>query len=367
MVDGATRLVAKLKLPPGAKVLLVADRQLVAGDWAYVMVRDRLDAFVAALAGASASLGASLAGAGAAVGEAPAGTHESLAAAGTALTSASALIGGVADVVGWLRSDYSITARDVTIGTTPVAAAVAGTLLEQGHEVSLDGFATIGQSQVGDDFRGALEARDTLELLVAQAGSVVVEPAKREADERRTALAAISAAIAATLQAGNAIEELVARETSLRQEIRGLDLASASAAALVADATALLKRFDAFTAEVTAAPDGGPGYPPLLAAAIGERLHGEAPRHGYVLFAAVEASGGETITKRWLFGRPQVRYVGGARLSYLLLDVARNVLSGADSLPLLAHVKFRLSDGAAGCRPARRPAPAGAPEAVVTP
>ena len=119
-------------------------------------------------------------------------------------------------------------------------------------------------------------------------------------------------------------------------------MAPAKAHADVADAA--LARFDDFS---TAATTGA--TPPLVAAALRERLHGNDRAYTHVLFVGVEGSGAETITKKGLFRRSgQVGFVGGCEVSFLLLDLESGNVAAAGAVPLVGHLHYDLATGMPG-------------------
>jgi hypothetical protein len=289
----------------------------------------------------------------------------SLGALGTVATAAPAAVGAIAAVAAMFHSDYSITPRDVTITTTPLVGAVAAAVLGQKREVTVAGFHLVRESVIGTDFWDAWNGRVKLEQLKLQVATRDVAPIEQEiADLQKQLDAAVAeheqlvAATAAPNPGTPPTPNTPAHAAlmNLRDEMRQLDdalatrrhqIAAKKAAVAVADT--VIQRFDAFaTATTTAAGDAK--YPPLVAAAIQERLRLDEPqaprtrdnRFTHVLFVAVEAAGGETITRRNIFLGSRLRYVGGAQFSYLLLDTHKNVTVAAGSDSLLADLKYNL-------------------------
>src|SRR5262249_44276453 len=92
-------------------------------------------------------------------------------AAGAVVTGASKAIGAAADLLGWMRADYSISKREVSVGETPLMAALASHLLErpeaEGEKLSvdLDGFGVIADSPLLVGFYEALGARARVKAL----------------------------------------------------------------------------------------------------------------------------------------------------------------------------------------------------------
>ena len=350
----------------GQTTLIVEDRNLLAGDWRYALVRTELTTQRDTLAAACGALNEATEKAAAEPDEpepAGGGKIESLgpgaaggaaaAAAATAalgpiglLAAAPAVIGGVADVVGMFRSNYTIAAADVQMGATPLVAGVAGELRRLGRAVVVDDFRVLDSPLIGDFF-SAREQRLELERQLAELAQRRVEGAGRRIDDLRAdrtdAAAAYDKALCADALPPGA-DTLRRRLEQLDGDIAKAEIAVAPWRALQAAARAAADRWDAFaTAVVTAGP--GDPYPPLVAAARRERLHANARRVRRVLYVGVEGTGGETITRRSLFrSNDRLGIVGGAQLSWLLLDAENDTLLDGGTKPVLGQLTYDLDD-----------------------
>lgn len=302
----------------GARLLIVEDRSLVANDWPYEMIRRQLDGHAAMLKLAVQQLET-------AVGPLePRADRETttlrksvgaLAGGGVALaTVLTAMVGAVAGLAGMFRTDYVISSRDVNMGRTPLVAAVAQRLLEAGAppiEVDVDQFRLLKDSRIIKSFWDARKDRMELELL----------------------------------------------NTKLKERLLSHEKPPEGASAtsgLAAYADAVMTQFDGFTTGAATATKEG-AYAPLVAAALHERLHGDPECEGsvranptltHVLYVGIEGQGGETVTRKSLFGRSDVvDYMGGGEVSYLLLDVRENKLVAAGNKTLLGHLTYDLKEG----------------------
>jgi DNA/RNA endonuclease G (NUC1) len=364
--DAAKEIVDEIgaNLDAKATVLLVENRELAASDWPYWIIRGeisrlrkRLDDQKSALTGAMPAPPPS----------APAPQEEFVPVAGAALTAGAAAISSVASIVGMFRTDYSVTARAVTIGKTPLLSALSHHLLAATKAVTVDGFTVIDSQLVGD-FAAAAELRLELEGLRSALSDQVLQPAERRIEDRRAELKDAAAAYTKALggaapddaqpsakavteatepqqgaPASTAHEDLVKRVTDLRAELDAAETAAGSPRALVATTDDLLTRFDAFATVVTAPPATG-GLPPLVAAGLREPIHGDTPMQTHVLYVDVESSGGETVTKRSLFAPSgRVAFIGGAVVSYLLWDAKQRRLVAAGTKTLLGRLDYKLS------------------------
>jgi hypothetical protein len=338
----AVKVKARLAGVTGASVLVVEDRRLVATDWPYEVIRGQLEHERAALDKAADLLEGTLP-------KKPDRKMDMFTVTAAGVTAVAGVVGAAAGVAGMFRTDYSLAAREVAIGTTPLVAAVARELLAASVPVTVDAFG-IAAGAVIRDFWAARDRRLEVERLALALKNTRVLPADRRIEDRRAELKDATAAYHKGLGAEKKPEglpELRQRMESLETSIRTEEDAAAPSRALAAAAEALIARFDAFATAVTAAKPGD--YPPLVAAALREPLHSTPAGHTHVLYVGVEASGGETITRRSLFGKSgQVGFMGGAQISYLLLEVGRNRTVEAGTLALLGHLPYDLGRAEAG-------------------
>jgi len=334
----------KEKLEEGtSSVLLVEDRRLAASDWSYERVRGQLEVELEAVEGALGAL------AGAEVGEpTPEADALPLAAAGAALTAGTAIVGATAGLIGMLRSDYAISSKEVAIAPTPLLAALSKELLCQSREVTVDGFGVLNGKLI-EDFRKATKKRAELERLSTAKKKAVIEPGDRAIEDRRAAMndteKAYNQALSGDTQPPG-LDQLKERVAATERQVQKAEDAIRSVRALVATADALVTRFDTFATAITTAAGEGQ-YPPLVAAALRERLHADKDKHTHVLYAGIELSGGETVARRSLWSSGQVSFIGGVQVAYLLLDVNQNQIVSAGTRPALRSLKVRLSDGTA--------------------
>jgi len=337
----------------GNTVLIVEDRALVESDWPYTMVSSQLEVLSDNLGKAETLLQPPTEKPHAPA--VPATTEEMLLPA-AALAAAPALVGAVAGLIGMFKTDYSIASKDVTVGTTPLVAAVAGELLAAGHTVIVDKFTLLAEeSPLIKGFRDAREVRNNVYRLVSQLKSEQLDPADHRISTCRTELEAATKAYYDALAKAPATppkdletppKDLETRIGDLRRDLKEAEGDSASARWHVAFAEAAIGAFDTFTTAITSAT--GTGDPPLIAAALREHLH--MPKDvTHVLYVGLESSGGETITRRSLFGRSgQVAYMGGTQISYMLLDVPNKNLVAAGTTSEAAYLPFDLKNAQPG-------------------
>lgn len=367
--DAATSIATEVK-KDGRKIFVVDSRQLITSDWAYEAVHSQLVVQATALDDAMTILAEApeLEGEpglveieveeGVDAEEAATEAAEELAGARgasmelafvPALTGAAAIVGAAASLVGMFRTDYSISAKEVAIGATPLVAAVAKRLLGNEGAVCVDGFYTLRNSATINQFWQARAKRNALERRCLTLKAKSVQPSDRLLEDLRAELKETSAAYSKALGEAKAppnLGSLRNRLRATRRAIRKAENDSAVTRSRVAVAEVSVAQFDAFsTAVSTTAKEGE--YPPLVAAAIREGLHNDAYTH--VLFVGIEGSAAETITRKSFFRRSgQVGYMGGAEVSYLLLDLKSNALVAAGNKTLLSHLNYDLDTSSVG-------------------
>ena len=79
----------------------------------------------------------------------------------------------------------------------------------------------------------------------------------------------------------------------------------------------------------------------LAQAVFREKVHELGITH--LLYLGVLSSGGESVTRKWLFGTGTTSYMGGAVVSYVLSRVEGDVLA-SDILPVLYSFGFDPAD-----------------------
>ena len=341
----------------GADILVVEDRLLAGTDWPFEGIQHELAALAPALDQMLTDLSLTEVQVARSVPIVPGLRTElvPLVPLVPAALAVSPVIGAAASLIGMFKTDYSITSREVKIGTTPLVAAVANRLVEQKHNVSLDQFSLIAESRIFADFWSVHNKRDQVEQesIRLKYGSVL--PADRRIEDLRAqikgAWTELYKALSGETTGKHQIANLRGELTNQKAELGQIEGDSALARAKVAAADALIARFDAFATAATTTTSTG--NPPLLSAALRELLHrsGDDSKTWltHVLFVGIEGSAGETITRTSRFGRSgQVGYMGGAQVSYLLLEVKRNRLVAAGTDSLLGHLQYDLKHQTAG-------------------
>ena len=354
-----------------ARVLIVNDRALLATDWTYHLFAAQLDHQIAALTGAlgqwshhktiidlheRASNDDTVLLIDAlreqrkkeqALPEAEADGAEHHAAMNVlgpaALALAPLVIDSVASIVSLFRARYSFTSRAVTIGESPLVAEVAKKLMEN-RDVTIDGFELL-RTGIFHKFLATHRLRSKLAAAVLEAKASHIDPADKQIAAKRAVIGRLETRIAKAIEDSKpdgAIDGLEKRIEKLEQEIEDIEKADLVDRARVATADEVLAAFDAFS---TAALDGD--TPALAAAALHERLDSsDRSGQGYthVVFVDLEGAGAEALTKEQAVKSGEIAFIGGAEVSWLILDVAQNKLVAAGAEPLLGSIKYQLNE-----------------------
>jgi hypothetical protein len=249
-----------------------------------------------------------------------------------------------------LRSNYGITSKQFTIGSTPLVSAVTEKLLAKQRAVTVDQFSLIPSGGVMQRYADALAQRLNLERLVLKLKAGKVQRAERALEDLRGETKQVATTYLNCIGQSSPCPhapDLDRRLKELKSEIRAKEDEVGPSRALVAMAEAVGGRFDSFATAATSATKDA-GYPPLILAAMREGLLCKPPIYTHVLYVGTEGSGGETVTRQKLLGTlDRAVFMGGTQLSYLLLDVAAGKTVAAGTESLLGYVSYDLKNGRA--------------------
>jgi hypothetical protein len=316
-------------VPETAKsVLLVEDRNLVGSEWMKTLMEGQIEQHALALEDALSKLGQD--------------KREVMAdSVPGAIAAAPLIVGAVADLVGMFKTDYAMHGRDVTISTTALLAETTGKLAARGIDVKIDTFAFIAESAMLTSFASLREKLTNLRNAVARLNEIEVVPRQLEIDDLTKTIDAVEKAWAKAVEDGKATDPSPAldRLAKLRADRKEAAGGLAPFKATATQAAAVLAAADEFVkAAVTAT---GTAPPPILAAAVRQRLQGVT----HVLFVATAAAGDEAVTRHGLFAKSGiVGYIGGCNVSYLILDVAADKVTGGSG-SWVGHTRYDLKDG----------------------
>ena len=249
------------------------------------------------------------------------------------ITAASGIVGLATDVVGMFKSDYSVQGRDVTLGYSALAAAVAGRLNAGGKTAIIDGFTDLSNTNTLVSLNELLEARAKLEALAQQRQALELDRISAEIDALNARITAATGVYDKAREDGkpdvSGTQALIADLTTQLAGKQSDDYVQRKA--LVAAATALIASFDQYVTAMSTVPNGQK-YPPIVAAALRDVLHDgiqvEDRRKtvGFVLYLEVTGAGGDLITRSGLFSsNRKVGVVGALQATYMLIEPAGNI------------------------------------------
>jgi hypothetical protein len=349
LADAAAEVVADIgtSLSEGSKVLLVDSPDIVASDWTYTAISEQVKSEKDAL---SAVKGDLLTAGGEQIRPFFEGTRMALGVTGV-IASIPGLVGAATDIASLFRADHSFSAREVKITSPALHAALVNRLLPKVRRVNIDKFGLLEESDLFAQFGETAALRLEVQKLATEVKQRSIVPADRKVVQAEAARKAYEAALqtkAADAPSKDGLDGLKKLMDDLEEGVRDDNNRVVPARAAVAVAEEAIEHFDTFAAATLEAPSGG-GYPPLVMAALREALH--ASDYTHILYAGIEETAGETITRR-TFLRTTVRFLGGGHVTYLLWDIADKRLVSANGFPVLAQAKMGMVFGIS--RPAKR-------------
>ena len=254
-----------------------------------------------------------------------------LTSAPTALPAIPGIAITAADIPGSFRSDYSVRDRNVSLKNEGLIAAVAGSLRSEKRNVYVYNFysmhTTGPQSKLMNMYAGVLDcsgrlaqSRNRVLSLISKKNGLIAELKTSLENHRSGTPSAEGERSIADIRDG------ITRET--------LWLDRAHMEVLVSDA--IHAELGTFVKNITTA--NAPQRPSKLAQAVfREKVHELGITH--LLCLDVLSSGGESVTRKWIFGTGTTSYLGGAVVSYVLSRVEGDVLA-SDTLPVLYSFGF---------------------------
>jgi flagellin-like hook-associated protein FlgL len=387
VIDGIAQLIGDSTIlllgKPGAsaaRVLVVDDRLLLPSDWTAHFVRSSLERLRERLAAASSQLEErqkQLATAIARPGQeeakppAPVGGRRRGGAQGAddvtkAATSApnvpAGALGAAVNLLGLLRTDYTITATAVSATpselSTLTAAYLAKPQLPKEGKPSVtvtaeaDGFSTVGPSPTANLFKSVMTRRDTT---VQKLSDLQASLAPVQAE-----LSAVNARIASVEQAWAAaiadkkdadIAALQITLDALADQAAQLGKAAGPAAAVVAYVQQVIADVD--TGATSLLQASGTGHAPLFTAVRYERLDQtvESRKITHVLYVNLDAVAADAVTRQSILGTSgRIRFLSSGNASWLLMNTADGSITGGGQANLADVMSFGLDTGKAQFR-----------------
>jgi len=362
--------------PAAPRVLVVEDRLLLPGGWIAHYVRSTLERMKNRLTEACSQLDERLeheeeAAKQPASPQEPSigGRRRSIDQSATADTTDSAAtpevpsggLGAAVNLLGLLRTDYTLTATAVSATPSELSTLTAAHLarrpaISDGRppatvKVEADAFATTGPSPTADLLKEVLGLRDsTVRKLSGLQASLAPVQAELAAINTRTASVeqAWAAAMADKKDDGGDITLLLATLDALAEQSTRREKATGPAAAAVAYAQQVITDVDpAVTALLQAS---GTGEAPLYTAVRNERI-GQAVKSRkitHVLYVNVDAIAADAVTRRSILGTSgRIRFLSAGNASWLLLNTTDGAIAGGGQESLADVTTFSLETGKA--------------------
>jgi len=248
----------------------------------------------------------------------------------TAIPAVAGLVGTAADIAGLLRSDYTFRGYDISLKAEGLIAAVAGSLKSEKRYVYVYNFYSMDttgpQSKLMNMYAGMLDCSSRLAQSRNRLLYFISKKTERLAELK---LSLQKFREGAPVKTGQEVTDLIGE---IRQETAWLDRAAMEVLA----SDAIHAELGSFVKIITMSDTGQPGSK-LAQAVFREKVHELGITH--LLYLGVLASGGESVTRKWLLGSGTVSYMGGAVVSYVLSRVEGEVLA-SDTLPVLFSFEF---------------------------
>lgn len=256
-------------------------------------------------------------------------------APGTASPTITGIAGTAADIAGYFRPDHSFGDQSLSLQTESLIAAVAGSLRSEKRYVYVYNFYSMDttgpQSKLMNMYAGALDcssrlaqSRNRLQYLITKKTGLLADlkiSLKKMGEE---------IPLAERQQAMANMKEEISYETAWLDRAKMEILAS----------DAIHTEQGTFIKNITTADAAQPASK-LAQAVFREKVHELGITH--LLYVGVLSSGGESVTRKWLFGTGTTSYMGGAVASYVLARVEGDVLA-SDILPALYSFGFDPAD-----------------------
>lgn len=256
----------------------------------------------------------------------------------TGITAAAALLGAAADVGSFFRSDFTATAKATNVTATALTAEAARHLRSIGWKPILPS-VSLAKTRLLEHVEELLTARHSLldrrrqleqgvQETLTDLGALRLDLAAAKAD---VATAKAAKADAATVQAA----EKRVRDLELR--IRPLAIEEARWQRTAAEIDAALAAADVLVKALLEGVDGKPS--PLESVAVADVFKRNASPDLRVLQLELSSQGGEVHVTKSVW-RTRVTYLGGAAVTYLLMDEQGSVLeSGFVTVPVTRSVR----------------------------
>lgn len=251
--------------------------------------------------------------------------------AAAALPAVTGIVGTAADIAGYFRSGFSFKGQDVSLKTEGLIAAVAGSLRSEKRYVYVYNFYSMDttgpQSKLMNMYAGVLDCSSRLAQSQSRLQFFI--------GKKTGVLAGLKISLKKLEDGTPAAEgeqEIAKLKEEIERETAWLDRANMEILA----SDAIHTELGTFVKNITTADAKQPASK-LAQAVFREKVHELGITH--LLYLGVLSSGGESVTRKWLFGTGTTSFLGGAVVGYVLSRVEGEVLA-SDILPVLYSFGF---------------------------
>jgi hypothetical protein len=253
----------------------------------------------------------------------------------SALPAVTGVVGTTADIAGYFRPEDSFKGRNISLKTEGLIAAVAGSLKSEKRFVYVYNFYSMDttgpQSKLMNMYAGVLDcssrlaqSRNRLLYFISKKTGLLAElklSLKKHEEGTKTT---------------DEEQEITNLKDEIKQETAWLDRATMEVLA----SDAIHTELGTFVKNMIMADAAQPASK-LAQAVFREKVHELGITH--LLYLGVLSSGGESVTRKWIFGTGITSYLGGAVVSYVLSRVEGDVLA-SEILPVLYSFGFDPAD-----------------------
>jgi hypothetical protein len=249
----------------------------------------------------------------------------------TTVPQVTGIAGTSADIAGISRNDYSSDIQNGSLKTEGLMASVAGSLRSEKRYIYIYNFYSMDttgpQSKLMNMYAGVLDCSSRL----AQSRNRLLYAVSKKTGllaELKTSLMTTGLRETSATQQ----QEIADIREEIRRETGWLDRAHMEVLA----SDAIHRELGTFVKNITLADALQPASK-LAQAVFREKVHELGITH--LLYLGVLSSGGESVTRKWIFGTGTTSYMGGAVVSYVLSRAEGDVLA-SDTLPVMYSFGF---------------------------
>jgi hypothetical protein len=254
-----------------------------------------------------------------------------------AILAVSGIVGVVADIIGYFKTDYNIKGREVNLKDHAIFANVLSSITKV--PVQIFKFHLIEKSEILSNFKALLDQKTQLDTSLAMLKTSVTKKLTDDIEEAKQVVSRLEVALeklTTETEIRKEIEEKVKANKKSMEEKNAL-LVKTNAAILATET--LLTAISNFAESATKTPeDKSP--PLLLKAALRKHIRTEGFTH--LLNLKILSAGGEAVTMQQRIGKSgKLIFIGGCAISYILVQTDGTYII-ANTHHGLAHLNYDL-------------------------